>query len=155
MRSRTVSRPEARCRATFCGPPMAAAASRRRRISSISGIQPCPPGSARSPAPPTDASQCRDHTCRVILAWRPGVSVNDSSPRKLRHMVEGIMINELGDMPAGVIGFEASGRLRAEDYRDVILPALERGGGRRGPVRDRDARLRWDDRRGAEAGPQG
>src|SRR5262250_403192 len=36
------------------------------------------------------------------------------------------MIKELSDMPAGVIGFEASGRLRAEDYRDVILPALER-----------------------------
>jgi SpoIIAA-like len=36
------------------------------------------------------------------------------------------MIEELGGLPAGVIGFEASGKLRAEDYRDVILPALER-----------------------------
>ena len=36
------------------------------------------------------------------------------------------MIKELSDMPAGVIGFEASGRLGAEDYRDVILPVLER-----------------------------
>jgi hypothetical protein len=36
------------------------------------------------------------------------------------------MMQELSDLPAGVIGFEASGRLRAEDYRDVILPALER-----------------------------
>jgi SpoIIAA-like len=36
------------------------------------------------------------------------------------------MIKELNDMPAGVIGFEASGTLRAEDYRDVVLPALER-----------------------------
>jgi hypothetical protein len=36
------------------------------------------------------------------------------------------MIKELSDLPAGVIGFEASGRLRAEDYRDVILPVLER-----------------------------
>jgi SpoIIAA-like len=36
------------------------------------------------------------------------------------------MIKELSDMPAGVIGFEASGRLHAEDYRDVVLPALER-----------------------------
>jgi hypothetical protein len=36
------------------------------------------------------------------------------------------MIKELGDMPAGVIGFEATGMLRAEDYRDVVLPALER-----------------------------
>ena len=36
------------------------------------------------------------------------------------------MIKELSDLPAGVIGFEASGRLRAEDYRDVVLPTLER-----------------------------
>jgi hypothetical protein len=36
------------------------------------------------------------------------------------------MIKELDGMPAGVIGFEASGKLRAEDYRDVVLPALER-----------------------------
>jgi len=36
------------------------------------------------------------------------------------------VIEELSDLPAGVIGFEASGRLRAEDYRDVILPALDR-----------------------------
>ncbi len=36
------------------------------------------------------------------------------------------MIKELDDLPAGVIGFEASGKLRAEDYRDAILPALER-----------------------------
>jgi hypothetical protein len=28
--------------------------------------------------------------------------------------------------PPGVIGFEATGKLRAEDYRDVVLPALER-----------------------------
>ncbi|MEV6105247.1 STAS/SEC14 domain-containing protein [Streptomyces sp. NPDC051940] len=27
-------------------------------------------------------------------------------------------------MPAGVVGFEASGKLSAEDYRDVVLPAL-------------------------------
>jgi hypothetical protein len=36
------------------------------------------------------------------------------------------MIKELDGMPAGVIGFEATGMLRAEDYRDVVLPALER-----------------------------
>ena len=35
------------------------------------------------------------------------------------------MIEELSGLPAGVIGFEASGRIRAEDYRDVVLPALE------------------------------
>ena len=36
------------------------------------------------------------------------------------------MIKELSGMPVGVIGFEASGKMRAEDYRDVVLPALER-----------------------------
>jgi SpoIIAA-like len=36
------------------------------------------------------------------------------------------MIKELSDMPAGVIGFEVTGKIQAEDYRDVILPALER-----------------------------
>jgi hypothetical protein len=36
------------------------------------------------------------------------------------------VIKELGDMPPGVIGFEAAGKLQAEDYRDVVLPALER-----------------------------
>ena len=36
------------------------------------------------------------------------------------------MIEELSDLPAGVIGFEVSGRIRAEDSRAVVLPALER-----------------------------
>jgi SpoIIAA-like len=35
------------------------------------------------------------------------------------------MIEALDGLPAGVIGFEASGKIAAEDYRDVILPALE------------------------------
>ena len=35
------------------------------------------------------------------------------------------MINQLDGMPSGVIGFEAEGKIRAEDYRDVVLPALE------------------------------
>ena len=33
---------------------------------------------------------------------------------------------ELSGLPADVIGFETTGKLRAEDYRDVVLPALER-----------------------------
>ena len=37
------------------------------------------------------------------------------------------MITELTDLPAGIIGFEASGKLEAEDYRDVPAP-----GGRAG-----------------------
>ena len=36
------------------------------------------------------------------------------------------MITELTDLPSGVIGFEASGTLHAEDYRDVLLPAIAR-----------------------------
>jgi hypothetical protein len=36
------------------------------------------------------------------------------------------MIKELSDMPAGVIGFETEGKIEGEDYRDVVLPALER-----------------------------
>ena len=36
------------------------------------------------------------------------------------------MLKELTDLPAGVIGFEVAGKLTAEDYRDRLLPALER-----------------------------
>ena len=36
------------------------------------------------------------------------------------------MIKELTDLPQGVIGFETAGKLHAEDYRDVLLPAVER-----------------------------
>jgi hypothetical protein len=44
-----------------------------------------------------------------------------------RHRDEEVtLISELSELPAGVIGFEASGKIAAEDYRDVILPALER-----------------------------
>jgi hypothetical protein len=38
------------------------------------------------------------------------------------------VIKELNDLPPGVLGFEVAGTLKAEDYRDVILPALERAG---------------------------
>jgi SpoIIAA-like len=38
------------------------------------------------------------------------------------------MITELNDLPEGVIGFEAEGKLGAEDYRDVVQPAIERAG---------------------------
>ena len=36
------------------------------------------------------------------------------------------MIKELADLPPGVVGFEVGGTLRAEDYRDVVLPAVQR-----------------------------
>ena len=36
------------------------------------------------------------------------------------------MIKQLDDVPPGVIGFEVAGKIEAEDYRDVVLPALER-----------------------------
>jgi SpoIIAA-like len=35
------------------------------------------------------------------------------------------MLNELPDLPSGVIGFEVSGKLRTEDYRDILQPALQ------------------------------
>jgi len=36
------------------------------------------------------------------------------------------MITELQGLPDGVTGFEISGKVRAEDFRDVVLPAVER-----------------------------
>jgi SpoIIAA-like len=36
------------------------------------------------------------------------------------------MITELSGLPEGVIGFESSGKIAAEDYRDVVLPAVQR-----------------------------
>lgn len=36
------------------------------------------------------------------------------------------MIEELHDLPENIVGFEASGEISASDYRDVVLPALER-----------------------------
>jgi hypothetical protein len=36
------------------------------------------------------------------------------------------MIASLTDLPAGVIGFEMSGKLHAADYRDIVIPAIER-----------------------------
>ena len=36
------------------------------------------------------------------------------------------MIVEMSGLPDGVVGFEASGKLAAEDYRDVVLPVIEK-----------------------------
>jgi hypothetical protein len=36
------------------------------------------------------------------------------------------MLTTMTDVPDGVIGFEVEGELHAADYRDVLLPALER-----------------------------
>jgi len=44
------------------------------------------------------------------------------------------VIKKLSSLPAGVIGFEATGTVSAEDYRDVILLALE-GASASGEVR--------------------
>jgi hypothetical protein len=38
---------------------------------------------------------------------------------------EPTLISELDGLPAGVIGFEATGKIAVEDYRDVVVPALE------------------------------
>ena len=34
------------------------------------------------------------------------------------------MLEPLTDLPDGVIGFTAVGKLQAEDYRDVLVPAI-------------------------------
>jgi SpoIIAA-like len=44
------------------------------------------------------------------------------------------MIEELTGLPDGVLGFEVSGKIRAEDYRDVVIPAITQAG-RSGGVR--------------------
>jgi hypothetical protein len=35
------------------------------------------------------------------------------------------MIKQLTELPDGVIGFEVTEKVRAEDYRDVVIPAVE------------------------------
>ena len=39
------------------------------------------------------------------------------------------MIKELADLPPGVIGFEVGGTIHTDDYRDVVLPAVQRAAG--------------------------
>jgi hypothetical protein len=36
------------------------------------------------------------------------------------------MIKEIAGLPAGVIGFEISGKVEADDYRTVVFPAVDR-----------------------------
>jgi hypothetical protein len=33
------------------------------------------------------------------------------------------MLTEIENLPSGVIGFEVTGKLETEDYRDILLPA--------------------------------
>jgi hypothetical protein len=43
------------------------------------------------------------------------------------------MISELPDLPDGVLGFRASGEVSADDYKTVLVPAIDRaleGGGK-------------------------
>jgi SpoIIAA-like len=35
-------------------------------------------------------------------------------------------LNAMTDVPPGVVGFEVSGKLEATDYRDTLLPALQK-----------------------------
>jgi len=35
------------------------------------------------------------------------------------------MLETIAGLPAGVLGFQANGELHADDYRDVLLPAIE------------------------------
>ena len=34
------------------------------------------------------------------------------------------MLTQITDVPPGVIGYEVSGKLRTEDYQDILMPAL-------------------------------
>jgi hypothetical protein len=36
------------------------------------------------------------------------------------------VIKELSGLPSGVIGFEAAGKIKVEDFREVVLPTFER-----------------------------
>jgi SpoIIAA-like len=36
------------------------------------------------------------------------------------------MMTPLDDLPDGVIGFEADGEIHSDDYRDTLIPAVER-----------------------------
>lgn len=45
------------------------------------------------------------------------------------------MIRILTDMPPGVLGFEASGKLTADDYRQVLAPAIDAASAEGGKVR--------------------
>jgi len=45
------------------------------------------------------------------------------------------MIRILSEMPEGVLGFEASGKLTAKDYTDVLAPALAAAAAGPGKIR--------------------
>ncbi len=34
------------------------------------------------------------------------------------------MLTEIPDVPPGVIGFEVHGKIRSEDYQDILMPAV-------------------------------
>jgi hypothetical protein len=36
------------------------------------------------------------------------------------------MIRQLTDLPEGVIGFEADGKIHSDDYKNTIIPSVER-----------------------------
>ncbi|HVN51219.1 MAG TPA: STAS/SEC14 domain-containing protein [Acidimicrobiales bacterium] len=45
------------------------------------------------------------------------------------------MLEKLSDLPDGVLGFRASGELTADDYRTVLVPAVEAALGTRDKLR--------------------
>jgi hypothetical protein len=44
------------------------------------------------------------------------------------------LIRPLSGLPEGIIGFEVSGRVTAEDFRDMVLPAVEKAAWPRGAL---------------------
>src|SRR5262245_55288666 len=65
-----------------------------------------------------------------------GVTSRDESAGSVRPSTDderrNVLIRQLGNVPGGVIGLEASGEVTPDDYRDVMVPvltaAMERGG---------------------------
>jgi SpoIIAA-like len=45
------------------------------------------------------------------------------------------VIRELTDLPDGVVGFEGEGKLHADDYKNTLIPAIERLIAEKGAVR--------------------
>jgi hypothetical protein len=53
------------------------------------------------------------------------------------------MLTTIPDLPDGVIGFDLQGKVHAEDYRDVVLPAIEQAR-RAGDIRAVIVMEKWD-----------
>ena len=65
-------------------------------------------------------------TCHTVVL--SDISAKTAASVIVSGGTEGAMITQIEDLPPGVVGFEVRGTLHAADYRDVVLPAVERAG---------------------------